>query len=443
MPWTEILIPALIIVVLLLLNGFFVAAEFAIVSASRTAIQQMVARGSRRAIQVARVKDSPLLQDQYIATAQLGITLATLGLGMYGEHQLAHGIDHLFHLWEPLQMIASHSLATVISITLMTYFHVVIGETIPKSLAIQKAETLVLYINPVMQVIRNLMLPFVWLLNTTGNALLRRAGVDRANGEGESHTLNDFHFIVDESQRAGALPREAAEMLHELLDFNNLRANEVMVPRVRLTGIPVGCSPSEIRTLLRSEAHTRYPLYKGDPDHILGFIHIKDLLKRLQTGKTITARDARPVPYLPASADLAAVVRSMNQYQTQMVVVLDEYGGTAGIITLEDLFMEIVGDIGEEAGDAPDLRPDSEGHLLAEGTVHLDEVGEYFDRELEHEEVDTVSGLVLDLLERPPVVGDSVIYEGLEFQVIAIEGHGVKTCRVISMHIPEQDVEDE
>ncbi len=203
-----------------------------------------------------------------------------------------------------------------------------------------------------------------------------------------------------------------------------------MVPRVRISGIALGSTPDEIRELLGQASHTRYPIYERDLDHIVGMIHIKDLLRLLLNNESIAHAHARPLPLMPETAELDDLLDVMRRERTQMVVVLDEHGGTAGIVTLEDLFEEVVGEIAENPTDAPPFYRDATGRLRVPGTMRVDEVGQQFHLDLEHEDVDSVSGLVLTLLGRTPQVGDVVRYERLMLEVIAVKGHGVDQAAV-------------
>ena len=425
------MIELLIISALILLNGIFVAAEFAIVGAPRAAIENRAGEGNRLAKRVLAVLEDPKQQDRYIATAQLGITAASLGLGMYGEHVLADGIHKLIGGSGLPEWLISHGVASVISVAILTYFHIVIGEMIPKSLALQHAETMVLWITPPMLWIRNALFPFVVALNVIGNRLLKIFGVSRqAQNADQYYTSEELQLVVQESEDRGALRAESGQMLQELFEFGGLTAGEVMVPRVRLAGIPLGTTPEQIRDLLGRTPHTRYPIYERDLDHILGMVHIKDLLRVLLRHEVIGRAHARPLPLVPETAELDTVLSTMRQERTQMVIVLDEHGGTAGAVTLQDLFEEVVGDIEEGPTRAPQVYRDPQGRLRVPGTMRIDELGQEFDLELEHEDVDSVSGLVLTVLGRPPRVGDTIRYGRLQFEVTAVKGHGVDECAV-------------
>jgi CBS domain containing-hemolysin-like protein len=432
----------LIIAALVLLNGIFVAAEFAIVGAPRSAIDARVARGDRLARLVQAVLRDPQSQDRYIATAQLGITVASLGLGMYGEHVLADGI---FALLEAVPgrsaapaWLLSHGIASVVAIAILTYFHIVIGEMVPKSLALSYAERMALWITPPMLWIKTLVFPLIVALNGTGNAVLGMLGVNRrAQNAEQYYTPEELQMIVQESEELGAIRAESGQMLQELFEFGGLTAAEAMVPRVRITGIPVGSTPDKIRQILAKSHHTRYPIIEGDLDHIAGMIHIKDLLRLLLRREAVGPRHARAVPLVPETAPLDAVLATMRRERSQMAVVIDEHGGTSGIVTLQDLFEEVIGEIAEGATGGAQLKRDDQGRLRVPGTMRIDELGQLFDLELEHEDVDRVSGLVLALLGRPPRVGDVVKYDRLILEVTALAGHGVAECAV-TLTEPEQ-----
>ena len=425
------MIAFLIITVLILLNGLFVAAEFAIVGAPRAAIDKRASEGHALARVVQAVLRDPRKQDRYIATAQLGITAASLGLGMYGEHVIADAVYGLLGNAGAPAWLMSHALASVVAVSVLTYFHIVVGEMVPKSLALQHAEWMVLWVTPPMLWTNKALFPFVYALNGLGNLVLRAMGVNRQIAHSEQYyTPEELQLIVQESEELGALRTESSAMLQELFEFGDLTAGEVMVPRVRIVGIPVGAEPAEIRELLPTSPHTRYPVYHNDLDQIVGMIHIKDLMRLLWREETLHESHARPVPIVPETAPIDTVLATMRREKTQMALVIDEHGGTSGIVTLDDLFEEVVGEIEEGPASAPQVYRDKQGRLRVRGTMRLDELGQQFDLELEHEDVDSVSGLVLMMLGRPPRLGDSVRYDRLQFDVTAIKGLGVDECAV-------------
>jgi magnesium and cobalt exporter, CNNM family len=422
---TEVLIPISIILGLVVLNGLFVAAEFAIVGAPKASIEHQAAQGSLLARSALRILEDPKLQDRYIATTQIGISVASLGLGMYGEHWMA---DHIAQWLGPLETtgwIAAHTLASVIAIALLTYLHIVYGEMLPKALALQRSQYIILYISPVIRALERALLPLVVVLNAFGTALLKLVGIKRQRVERERyHTAEELQFIVQESEEGGLLRGESGQLLRDLFEFGDRTAGEAMVPRVLLVGIPVGAEPDELRAIVRSQAHTRYPVYSGDLDHIVGSLHIKEVLRHLISNQPVTARDARALPYVPGPTPVDEVLAAMRRFRAQMAVVMDQHGGTAGLVTMEDLFEEVIGDIEEGRGRAAIL-PEADGSVRVRGTVRLDEVAKSLDWPLEHPKVTTISGLVLLLLGRPALVGDVVSWNHIRVEVTKVAGRGV------------------
>ncbi len=422
---------ALIIAVLVILNGLFVAAEFAIIGAPRPAVEAASARGDKLATRLLAIIRSARQQDRFIATAQLGITLASLGLGMYGEHVLAvwfeQRLDIVAEAW---RWLPAHALASVLAVTVLTYLHIVFGEMVPKSLALQHAEITARVVLRPMRALQLALFPFIVALNGLGNLLLRFVGIRRQETPETRLTPEELQLIVEESEEGGAIRADAGGLLRELFEFGDLTAGEAMVPRVRVSGIPLGAGPADVRRIMRETRHTRYPVYDADLDHIVGMLHVKDLLRRLVAEETIVARDVRPMPSVPETMPLDDVLAAMQRQRSHMAVVLDEHGGTAGVISLEDLFEEVVGDIDEGQPSRPPLVAEGDDVLQVRGTVRLDEVGQHWDLDLEHEDVDSVSGLVLAQLGRTPAVGDTVEWGRLRVQVLEVRGKGVGLARV-------------
>jgi CBS domain containing-hemolysin-like protein len=430
------LVPVLIIAGLILLNALFVAAEFAIVGAPRAAIERRAADGDAIARVVAGILTDPRRQDRYIATAQLGITIASLGLGMYGEHVLAEWIGHSLTGLGPIRAPAAHTLASILAVAILTYFHIVVGEMIPKSLALQSADRAALLVTPIVLAIQRVVILPVMALNGIGNWILRMAGINRFVASGEHYrTPEELQFIVRESQAGGMLRSESADVVQELLEFGELTAGEVMIPRVRVAGIPAGAASEDMLNILRTTPHTRYPVYEGSLDHIVGVVHIKDILRRMPNRRALRPSEVREVPFIPETAGMDAVLGAMRRVNSQMAVVMDEHGGTAGVITIEDLFEEVVGEIEEGWVQRPGADRDPTGRLRVPGTMRIGEVGEALGVVLEHPEVDTVSGLVLALLDRPPLIGDTVEWDEVRFEVTATEGHGVTECAVTPLRL--------
>lgn len=429
----------LIIALLILANGLFVAAEFALIGAPRATIEQRASQGSRLARHVLEVISNPKLQDRYIATAQLGITFASLGLGMYGEHTLAARLYELMSGWGWDSWLAAHSVASGISIVFLTYLHIVLGEMVPKSLALLYAERLSLLISKPMHCVYLVFYPLVLVLNTLGNTFLKLMGLTRKRPDNFYHSPKELQYIIEESQQQGLLKEEEARVMKELFDFNNLMAHEVMTPRVRVQGIPYGATAAEVRQLIRNSRHTRYPVYKNDLDHVVGMIHTRDIFLLLRRHDVLSDRYIRPVPFIPVTTRLENVFGIIRENRSHMVIVMDEYGGMAGLLTKEDVFAEVVEGLEENSSGLPEGSTNTPGSCRVPGTMRLDELGEKFGEVLSHEEVDTVSGLILMFLERPAQVGDVAEYKHFRMEVQSVHERGVEECLVTRLEPPVTD----
>ena len=414
-----------VIVVLLLANALFVAAEFAIVGVPRTSVERLASHGNTLARRVLRILEHAKRRDRYLATTQIGVSLASLGLGMYGEHVIAEWIGNWLEPMTIARFIAAHTVGSIVAVAILTYAHLVVGEMVPKALALQSAERTAMWVSPLIETIEKAILPLVVSLDALRAMVVRAIGIEGEVAEEERyHSTEELQLIIEESKEEGLLRGESGRILSELFEFGDLTAGQVMVPRVRLVSIGVGTTADRLREIVRMRPHTRFPVHTGDPDDILGSVHIKDLLRHIVSNQPITPADARPVPYIPNTMPLDEVLGAMRRTRAQMAVVMDEHGGTAGIVTIEDLFEEVVGDIDEGRGRTPIWREPT-GRLLVRGTVRLKDAGDAIGRSLEHPDVQTISGLVLSLLGRPAVVGDVVTWNNVRIEVAAVAGRGV------------------
>jgi len=428
-----------IILGLLLANALFVAAEFAIVGVPRPSIERLAAHGNALAQRVVRILDSTKRRDRYLATTQIGVSLASLGLGMYGEHVVAESIATWLEPLSVTKWVAAHTVGSVVAVTILTYAHLVIAEMVPKALALQSAERTAMLVTPAIEAIGQAVLPLVIALDRLRALTVRAIGISGEVAEEERyHSTEELQLIIQESQQEGLLRGESGRILTELFEFGDLTAGQVMVPRIHLVSIRVGTTADQLRDLVRTRPHTRYPVHTGDPDDIVGSIHIKDVLRHFVTEQPITLGDVRPVPYIPLTMPLDEVLSAMRRTRAQMAVVMDEHGGTAGIVTIEDLFEEVVGAIDEGRGRTPIWR-DPSGRLLVRGTVRLKDAGDAIGRSLEHPEVQTISGLVLALLGRPAAVGDVVTWNNVRIEVTAVAGRGVADTALTYRTPPRTD----
>lgn len=336
----EFLFPSILIFILVMINGFFVASEFALIGLQKVTIEKLAQQGNSTAKKIRDILNNTKLQDTYIATAQLGITLASLGLGMYGEHEIASWLIQLagqtsfFNISE----VTAHGIATVSAIVLLSYMHVVIGEMIPKSLALQFTQRAAMIIVPIMLILQTILKPLVFILHGLGNLVLRLIGINREDNIVEYHTSEELQYIIKESHEEGLIENNSAAVIQDLLAFGELKSEEIMIPRVKIRGIPIGAKYEDLVELVYMTTHTRYPVYEEDLDHIIGMIHIKDILNKIMTKEEIRKDDIRSTHYISGNISLNKAFAIMRKTNVQLLVIVDDYGGTDGIITMEDIF---------------------------------------------------------------------------------------------------------
>lgn len=435
-----------IILLLIVLNGLFVAAEFALLGAPRAALEQMAASGNMVARHVAQVLKTPRLQDRYIATAQLGITFASLGLGMYGEHAVAGWLHEWLsqHGWA--SWLVAHGAASVLSVALLTYLHIVLGEMVPKALSLQYATKLCLLITMPMYVVQLCLYPLVVGMNTLGNFFLGLLGVDRNESKSHYHSAEELQYIIEESHENGALPEESGRIMDGLFDLDELYVHQVMTPRVRIDAIPEGAGHEQIREIVRKTRRTRYPVYRGDLDHVVGMVHARDLFRIMLRGESLGGGYIHSIPKVPKTVKFDNVVEIMRKDNVRLAIILDEHGGTSGLLTMTDVFSEVMEWDRGRIRVLTDLPRDAVGFSCdVSGLARIEELGEAMDMDLQNEEIDTVGGLILNLLQAPARAGDVVGYLGLEFKVTSVENGGVERCIVtrITPLMREDALEDE
>lgn len=437
-PFSVLLLPILVIIVLVALNGLFVAAEFAILGARRTRMEQLEQEGDKHAAQVMRTLDDNELQNRYIATAQLGITIVTLGLAMYGEPQIAHYLEpYLARLLGRETVDATVvSIGYFIAIGLLTYLHVVVGEMVPKSLALADANNVVLRINPAMRWLERLFIVPIRVLNGIGNGLLRVLRVPVAPAKARLYSAEEIEQIVSESTEGGFLTEEAEEMIRNIFDFSDRTVGQVMTPRRKMQAIPVDTPHEALLQLVVESNHSRFPVYEGDDDHVIGILHLKDLVRyHLYNGTAFDLREMlRPAPIVPEDQQVEVLLAAFKRQRLHMAIVLDEFGGVAGIVTLEDLVEEVVGEVRDEFDieNEPyvELQP---GVIELAGDYLLDDLQDdvFLGDEESLPDVETVGGLIVTLIGRPPQVGDEVtLQETVTLRVLAVDGRAVGRVKV-------------
>lgn len=440
----SIIFSLFIIALLLFLNGFFVAAEFSMVSVRKTRITQLTNEGNLSAkVALDALKDL----DKFIAAVQLGITISSIGLGWVGEATLVRMVEPLFSfLPNGYQLAAAHTISVAIAFALITVLHVVIGELMPKSIALQYPEKTSLLIALPMTFVTKLFLPFIFLLNGLGNFLLRLLGIPPSQSSHLAHSIEELNMLINASYNEGVLNETEREMLHNVFKFSDLTAKQVMVPRTDMACISSDIEFDELNKLAMESQYTRYPVYEENLDHIIGMVHVKDLYAiSLKNEDFSVQKLLRPVLLVPETITMDNLVREFKKCQGQMAIVIDEFGGTSGLITLEDVLEEIFGEVQDEfdADEEADIRETGENIYLANAMMRLDEITEFFGVEIFDEDVDTIGGLVVKMLGRIAQVGDVVEIQNIKFDVQEIDGARI-TKLVITKLTPESvEQEDE
>ncbi len=432
---TEYLIPILIIIFLILLNGMFVAAEFSIVTAPRPQLRKKMEEGSQKAAQILKILSSPEKQNEYITTAQMGITIASLGLGMYGEHVIAdwivtplHGLGHLA---EPL----AHTIASILSVSLLTYFHVVLGEMIPKSFALQTASSTVMALYTPLSISEKIFMPIVWVLNHASFFVIHLLGLHPEDDRSHIYTPEDLEFIVGESQEFGLIEKSDKVFIENILDLEERTAGHIMTPRNRIKAIAVDMPVSEIIATICETNKTRYPIFEERLDHILGVLHLKDLARWQvnNPGLEPNIRDLlRPAIFIPETLTLDELLFKFKDEGLQIAIALDEFGGTSGIITLEDLVEEVVGEILDEFDqETVPFKKIGENTIRVRGDILLDELEQHFNIKFEDGvDANSIGGYIMSHLGYIPAVNDTLMVSGIRVTVEDIEGFAVKSVLI-------------
>lgn len=414
----------LAVLALVLINGLFVAAEFALVSVRPTRIDQLVAQGNRMARLVRRAMDDP---NRFISAAQVGITVASLGLGWLAEPAVATLLEPLL---EPIvgheNAVSAHLISAIIALLIITLLHIVIGEQVPKMIALQRSEATILASAPIVAWIAVPFRPLIALLYWLTGLVLRALGL---TWQGEHHLVyseDELRMLVTASHQKGFLDESEQEMINRVFSFAELLAEQVMVPRTEIAAIPVDASIDEMTKIVAESGHARFPVYGENLDDIRGVFHAKDLYRLLAKNEEhrFNLRRLVRAPLMVAeSTNLDVLLTRMKRERTHVAIVVDEYGGTAGMITLEDVLERIIGEVQDEfESDADDVQILPTGETRLSGLVSLDEIQTRFGVELDDPFYNTVGGYVFGRLGRRPQVGDEVAADGLTLRIVALDG---------------------
>ena len=418
------LIGLLAVFVLVLMNGFFVAAEFSLVSVRHTRITELVSQGQVSAIAVQDALKNP---DRVIAATQLGITLASLGLGWIGEPAVAHLLQPLVDLFpNAVQSGLSHSISAGLAFAMITFLHVVVGELAPKSIALQNPEKTSLVVARPTLWSERIFKPIIWLLNGTGNALLRLIGVKPASGHELVHSVEELKMLVTASSEGGVVEPQEREMLHAVFDFGELLVGQVMIPRTEIIAVEADIPLEQIITLITESTYTKFPVYDDDLDTILGIVHVKDILRLMQEPgwERSTARSLVREPiYVPETIPVSALLQHFQDRRQHIAIVLDEYGGTAGLVTLEDLLEEIFGEVSDPFDHvSPEFQTQPDGSIWIDGMTLIEDVNAHLGLDLEDPNYYTIAGYMLGKLGRIPKVKESIEGDNVRLQVEALDG---------------------
>ncbi|MEN8699968.1 hemolysin family protein [Bacillus infantis] len=422
----DIFINLILVALLIALTAFFVSAEFAIVKVRSSRIDQLIEENKPGA-QAARHVITHM--DEYLSACQLGITITALGLGWLGEPT----VEKLLHpLFESLELNPSltHLLSFGIAFASITFLHVVVGELAPKTMAIQLSERITLLFAKPLILFYKLMFPFIWALNGSARILTGLFGLKPASENDLAHSEEELRIILSESYESGEINKSELTYVNNIFEFDNRLAKEIMVPRTEIVSLSIDDSVEDILGTIREEKYTRYPVINGDKDNIEGIVNIKDILtatvkRETLTGAPITAF-LKPAIRVIETIPIHDLLLKMQKERTHMALLLDEYGGTAGLVTVEDIIEEIVGEIRDEfdADEISDIRKLAEGHYIISGKVLIDDVNDLLGTNLPEEDVDTFGGWFLS--QRYDVVqGEEIIEENYSFTVKELEGHHI------------------
>jgi len=415
--------------VLILLNAFFVAAEYGLVTARRTRIVELHHQGNKRARDVLRITGDP---PRFIAGMQLGVTLTSLGIGALGESALSNAFDP----W--LATVA----AVILAYLILSFFHVVLGELVPKGAALTHAESTALWVSGPVRAFLTVFGPFIWVLRTCSDGVLRLLGVDPAAAERDVHSEAELRMLVSRSTQEGEIEEQEHEMIDNVFVFGDKDAADVMVPRPDVVSLSVTLPPQEALEAVLDSPYTRYPVYRETLDDIVGVLHVRDLFSAVVAeerglGSIRLAEMLRPAYVVPETKDLASLLQDFRRTANHFAIVVDEYGAMVGVCTLEDLLEEIVGEIEDEfdVAEEPVEQVDDDTYRI-DGMFGIEEFNERFGTDLPDEDFHTLGGFVFGQLGRAPEPGDDVAYNGLRFDVLEVEGNRIERVAVTFVERP-------
>ena len=420
-----------IIAILIALTAFFVTSEFAIVKIRSSRIDQLIEEGSSKAVSAKKVISN---LDEYLSACQLGITITALGLGWIGESTIEHMLSPLFHKIN-IPESATQVLSVGIAFAAITFLHVVVGELAPKTLAIQKAELITLIVSRPLILFYKIMYPFIWVLNGSARVVSSLFGLKPVSENEIAHTEEELRIILSESYKSGEINQSEFKYVNKIFEFDNRIAKEIMVPRTEMVSLSKDDSLETFLQVLREEKFTRYPIIDGDKDHIIGLVNIKEVMTDIIGNESLSSQTlenyTRPIIRVIETIPIHDLLVKMQKDRVHMAILMDEYGGTSGLVTVEDILEEIVGEIRDEfdMDEIPEIRKIKENHYIIDSKVLVTEVNDLLGIEIDDEDIDTIGGWILTE-NYEAKEGDTIIHDAFTFKILDMEEHHIRYIEV-------------
>lgn len=429
-----------LILFLVLMNGFFVAAEFAMVKVRGSRIDTLASEGHSRAKLASHLTGN---LDAYLSACQLGITIASLGLGWIGEPAVARVIEPLFIVFGFHNEVVIHTVSFILAFTFITVLHIVLGELAPKTIAIRKAETITLLTATPLVYFYKLMYPFIRVLNGTANQLLKMTGIEPASEKDSAHTEDEIRILMKESHKNGLIDNTELTLVDNIFDFAETNAREIMIPRTEMICLNTNLSLADNKKIALEQMLTRYPVCENDKDNIIGFVHIKDLLKDTTHSLHDIRQITRPITTVPESMQISTLLKLMQKRKSQISILIDEYGGTSGLVTLEDIMEEIVGEIQDEFDEEREqLEKKDDNSYSISGLMLIEEVNSFFGLDIETDDYDTIGGWLYSRIEIPPTNNQRVNYPG-GYEFVIEETDHLRISRIIVRRVGDSAKREE
>ncbi|OOM75532.1 magnesium and cobalt efflux protein CorC [Clostridium puniceum] len=410
------IINIIIVILLVFMNGFFVATEFAMVKVRKSRIETLAIDGNRNAKHTLKVVRD---LNSYLSACQLGITLASLGLGWVGEPAVADLLMPVFNLLN-LSENTSHSISFILGFSIITGLHIVLGELAPKSLAIISSEKIAMHTAFPLIMFYKVTYPIMWSFNHSTNLVLKIFGISQVEEHEAAHTDEEIKLLVEDSYKHGLIDQTELTFVDNIFDFSEKTVKEIMIPRTDMACIFIEDSFDEIINYALEEQLTRYPICRDSKDNVIGFIHIKDLYRLKFEGNENIQEIIREIKFVPESLSISELFKTFKNEKSQMAIIIDEFGGTSGLVTIEDILEEIVGEIQDEFDDdgEEDIRKTENGSYVVDGKVIIEDINELLEIDIEDENIDTIGGWIYFQLKSYPKVKQKITYKSYEFIIL-------------------------